>query len=127
MNDLEFDRRARALHQQSLESLSPRVRAQLHHRLQSAMSAPRAPRHAHRWGLATAAVLALAIGFGVPWTGIDEPAAPAASSVATRSEEHTSELQSLMRISYAVLCLKKKKTHNVDQHHTIKERSDKVE
>src|SRR3546814_6736818 len=31
---------------------------------------------------------------------------------ATRSEEHTSELQSLMRISYAVFCLKKKKTHN---------------
>src|SRR3546814_3376259 len=29
--------------------------------------------------------------------------------VAARSEEHTSELQSLMRISYAVLCLKKKK------------------
>src|SRR3546814_3365228 len=29
---------------------------------------------------------------------------------ATRSEEHTSELQSLMRISYAVLCLKKTKT-----------------
>src|SRR3546814_7725121 len=28
-----------------------------------------------------------------------------------RSEEHTSELQSLMRISYAVLCLKKKKRH----------------
>src|SRR3546814_4938985 len=28
-----------------------------------------------------------------------------------RSEEHTSELQSLMRISYAVLCLKKKSTH----------------
>src|SRR3546814_2720806 len=31
-----------------------------------------------------------------------------------RSEEHTSELQSLMRISYAVFCLKKKKHH---QHH----------
>src|SRR3546814_18073545 len=29
-----------------------------------------------------------------------------------RSEEHTSELQSLMRISYAVFCLKKKKNHN---------------
>src|SRR3546814_3822316 len=28
-----------------------------------------------------------------------------------RSEEHTSELQSLMRISYAVICLKKKKQH----------------
>src|SRR3546814_2532728 len=32
----------------------------------------------------------------------------------TRSEEHTSELQSLMRISYAVFCLKKQKTSNVD-------------
>src|SRR3546814_2796539 len=32
--------------------------------------------------------------------------------VAERSEEHTSELQSLMRISYAVFCLKKKKTKN---------------
>src|SRR3546814_4498980 len=30
---------------------------------------------------------------------------------AVRSEEHTSELQSLMRISYAVFCLKKKTTH----------------
>src|SRR3546814_7443565 len=29
-----------------------------------------------------------------------------------RSEEHTSELQSLMRISYAVFCLKKKKSHD---------------
>src|SRR3546814_8656714 len=29
----------------------------------------------------------------------------------TRSEEHTSELQSLMRISYAVFCLKKKHQH----------------
>src|SRR3546814_3678550 len=31
-------------------------------------------------------------------------------AAAIRSEEHTSELQSLMRISYAVFCLKKKKT-----------------
>src|SRR3546814_3784790 len=30
-----------------------------------------------------------------------------------RSEEHTSELQSLMRISYAVFCLKKKKTNTI--------------
>src|SRR3546814_4667201 len=30
-----------------------------------------------------------------------------------RSEEHTSELQSLMRISYAVFCLKKKKQHDL--------------
>src|SRR3546814_5689674 len=34
----------------------------------------------------------------------------------TRSEEHTSELQSLMRISYAVFCLKKKKNHTTQQH-----------
>src|SRR3546814_4604381 len=32
----------------------------------------------------------------------------------SRSEEHTSELQSLMRISYAVFCLKKKKNNNND-------------
>src|SRR3546814_6946166 len=32
---------------------------------------------------------------------------------AERSEEHTSELQSLMRISYAVFCLKKKKAQNI--------------
>src|SRR3546814_10218823 len=32
-----------------------------------------------------------------------------------RSEEHTSELQSLMRISYAVFCLKKKKKHTKER------------
>src|SRR3546814_9104327 len=37
----------------------------------------------------------------------------------TRSEEHTSELQSLMRISYAVFCLKKKKsTHTLSTYNT---------
>src|SRR3546814_7283713 len=35
-----------------------------------------------------------------------------------RSEEHTSELQSLMRISYAVFCLKKKKKQTNTQHIT---------
>src|SRR3546814_6268661 len=40
--------------------------------------------------------------------------------VAKRSEEHTSELQSLMRISYAVFCLKKKNTqrHDKRNHHS---------
>src|SRR3546814_6042202 len=37
------------------------------------------------------------------------------SVLTPRSEEHTSELQSLMRISYAVFCLKKKKTQNNKQ------------
>src|SRR3546814_2508563 len=41
-----------------------------------------------------------------------------------RSEEHTSELQSLMRISYAVFCLKKKNTKN-KQTHMIK-KSNKI-
>src|SRR3546814_1973830 len=35
-----------------------------------------------------------------------------------RSEEHTSELQSLMRISYAVFCLKKKKNEILQHHRT---------
>src|SRR3546814_1660373 len=39
-----------------------------------------------------------------------------AARSATRSEEHTSELQSLMRISYAVFCLKKKKHHHTILH-----------
>src|SRR3546814_2570052 len=37
---------------------------------------------------------------------------PGLESAGGRSEEHTSELQSLMRISYAVFCLKKKKDEN---------------
>src|SRR3546814_6989667 len=39
-----------------------------------------------------------------------------------RSEEHTSELQSLMRISYAVLCLKKQKTTTIEMNITKKSR-----
>src|SRR3546814_1000511 len=39
--------------------------------------------------------------------------------IPARSEEHTSELQSLMRISYAVFCLKKKNNkHHYTQHQT---------
>src|SRR3546814_10631198 len=38
--------------------------------------------------------------------------------LAERSEEHTSELQSLMRISYAVFCLKKKKYNKKTRHDT---------
>src|SRR3546814_9106390 len=40
-------------------------------------------------------------------------ASVACAHFASRSEEHTSELQSLMRISYAVFCLKKKKHTNI--------------
>src|SRR3546814_20777998 len=44
---------------------------------------------------------------------VAEIARVAAEKLVARSEEHTSELQSLMRISYAVFCLKKKKTKQI--------------
>src|SRR3546814_6911099 len=43
----------------------------------------------------------------------------------TRSEEHTSELQSLMRISYAVFCLKKKKINQKTQDRTDNDKNTK--
>src|SRR3546814_1694928 len=53
--------------------------------------------------------------------GTDHAAAQASADGAQadradRSEEHTSELQSLMRTSYSVLCLKKKK-HTINNYH----------
>src|SRR3546814_1388635 len=52
-----------------------------------------------------------------------EPRLVSSSSTGTfirRSEEHTSELQSLMRISYAVFCLKKKINKDTDKSSTYK-------
>src|SRR3546814_1244324 len=43
-------------------------------------------------------------------------------AVVARSEEHTSELQSLMRISYAVFCLKKKKKKKMTQELDVKQK-----
>src|SRR3546814_4443725 len=46
---------------------------------------------------------------------------PSLTGIGGRSEEHTSELQSLMRNSYAVFCLKKKKNkQRISQHNTTK-------
>src|SRR3546814_2123803 len=45
-----------------------------------------------------------------PWNG---PSRLPRRLIISRSEEHTSELQSLMRISYAVFCLKKKKKNKM--------------
>src|SRR3546814_4961365 len=45
-------------------------------------------------------------------TPVDSNHRPDLGAVKSRSEEHTSELQSLMRISYAVFCLKKKNQKN---------------
>src|SRR3546814_5243377 len=52
--------------------------------------------------------------------GRADPDVPDHRGVGRRSEEHTSELQSLMRISYAVFCLKKKKkerTQHIQKYH----------
>src|SRR3546814_1940666 len=54
----------------------------------------------------------------VPGDG-DDALAAAGAGGDQRSEEHTSELQSLMRISYAVFCLKKKKKNKRKKHTTI--------
>src|SRR3546814_6703364 len=60
-------------------------------------------------GLAVSVFAVFALVFAMGWMG--------GGDVKLRSEEHTSELQSLMRISYAVFCLKKKKLasyqHNI--------------
>src|SRR3546814_19850806 len=48
---------------------------------------------------------------GVIVVGVEQDRRGIAHQRPRRSEEHTSELQSLMRISYAVFCLKKKKTN----------------
>src|SRR3546814_10576312 len=61
----------------------------------------------------------------VPWacrpstvtTGLPTACATGVRQAQTRSEEHTSELQSLMRISYAVFCLTKKKPHHTNEHY----------
>src|SRR3546814_1612457 len=45
-------------------------------------------------------------GIGLDWAGLDVEAI--SGQTLGRSEEHTSELQSLMRLSYAVFCLKNK-------------------
>src|SRR3546814_10011952 len=50
------------------------------------------------------------------WTTQGFSMTRSAAFMPKRSEEHTSELQSLMRISYAVFCLKKKKNHITHKH-----------
>src|SRR3546814_9818270 len=78
---------------------------------------------------AAAFMIAMPLGSAVYWTtaafliasaltilmGIFGPSNDMLTVMVKRSEEHTSELQSLMRISYAVFCLKKKKKTNTRQ------------
>src|SRR3546814_6413234 len=59
-----------------------------------------------------AGLTGLAEGQPLNFTLVDRGGRISATDLKIRSEEHTSELQSLMRISYAVFCLKKKKQDN---------------
>src|SRR3546814_8227517 len=56
-------------------------------------------------------------------TTLRTPAGMSVCSATNRSEEHTSELQSLMRTSYAVFCLKKKKPPPDTEHYKRSNRS----
>src|SRR3546814_3475063 len=73
------------------------------------------------WYLTYTAVSPYGVGVGMmstaDWNSFDKmglvlPPHNKDCALFERSEEHTSELQSLMRISYAVFCLKKKNAHN---------------
>src|SRR3546814_10629513 len=66
--------------------------------------------HAHHYGSSTRAFAAITL-INLAYTALEAGYGFATDSLALRSEEHTSELQSLMRISYAVFCLKKKNEH----------------
>src|SRR3546814_4049931 len=74
-----------------------------------------------RASTSTLSVIAwLAVSMKCAMLVVSEVFTSTAPSGLTRSEEHTSELQSLMRISYAVLCLKKKtKEHSQNNPSTI--------
>src|SRR3546814_1814341 len=70
----------------------------------------------YREGLPRTLLEALATGRPIITTnmpGCREPVREGLNGFLVRSEEHTSELQSLMRISYAVFCLKKKKNSEI--------------
>src|SRR3546814_2426349 len=98
---LERTRRIQPVFQDPYSSLNPRKRV---------ASLISLPLRAHRIGTSQEQrrqVEEMAELVGLPRRALDSP--PNELSGGQRSEEHTSELQSLMRISYAVFCLKKKK------------------
>jgi len=84
MNDIHDDplaQRARALHEASLDAVSPRVRAQLLLRRQAATAPARTPARGRDWRWAAAPALALALAFGLP-RGVETPGSDASLQVA---------------------------------------------
>src|SRR3546814_7613913 len=92
---------------------SDQVQRTEHDRLirgEGAFTADRAPEHQLHLAVVRSTIASGTI------KSLDVGPALSVDGVIARSEEHTSELQSLMRISYAVFCLKKKKItkqHNI--------------
>src|SRR3546814_9393283 len=75
------------------------------------------------WALVRGVRLGMADGAA---TDPQQVAAQLGQPQGTRSEEHTSELQSLMRISYAVFCLKKKTRMNQKQTQILNESKTRI-
>src|SRR3546814_1899177 len=84
-------------HVRRLSAVEQHVRVRLLHRVRDAAVTD----------AASVDVQVLLVGTGARIHRLRDPA------VQARSEEHTSELQSLMRISYAVFCLKKQKSRHI--------------
>src|SRR3546814_10005015 len=89
-------------------------------------------RRNNRRSRATPPIRCCAVGFcTVLWLVMEQSTVISASAlgksvIGPRSEEHTSELQSLMRISYAVFCLKKKKKQQENKTSLIQTLRNKV-
>src|SRR3546814_1638992 len=87
---------------------SPRSRSAAARSCARTIAGERRERDSRAHESAGAARRLLAGGIDQPCLGDEHAPLPAHPAPFGRSEEHTSELQSLMRISYAVFCLKKK-------------------
>src|SRR3546814_1720928 len=100
----------------------------MHSRTSDASAARRHRRSTTRTGTARSARHERAASASPRCAGRDSSAAPflVVFLGAERSEEHTSELQSLMRISYAVFCLKKKKQIEIRHISNNKKRNQKT-
>src|SRR3546814_2141183 len=95
--------------------------ARLPHARESAMlPAAKSERQVSSWNSDCSGNCSRRIGSGPSWRGDagTRPLDAARGYDDVRSEEHTSELQSLMSISYAVFCLKKKKKKEQQQNDT---------
>src|SRR3546814_3572708 len=102
-------------HQLRLDPFEPRLQLRVHRLVPGGIDRIDFPQHVdalarQRVGAAIAVVLRNGEAIFLVLQLLEEFQAALARN--PRSEEHTSELQSPMRISYAVFCLKKKKQHN---------------